>query len=399
MIKKILFFMLLLFFTTPIYAKEIKVDYVQNITANRITNNRNYSGKLGFILDENRVIYCIEPFNWIGSEYSINNNNFSKFSDYTNDYIRLVATYADEFVQKRDVRYYMAAQFLIWNNITPGTFSFTTNEGVFGTTLQLDKEKTEIDNFAKSFLKKPEFESNDIKGNMYEVIELIDSNNVLSSFNIINDSKNEVWAKDNKLYIKILSDEIGHIRFEKSYGEGMAIYYHNDQKQDLADLKSKVTNSFSISVSANEPYYNDYRIEFIDKESNELINSNIDFKVNDDIHSCSNGIYIDKITEGNYDVNVISVPSIYNIPSTTTFKIENGDVNNYTHKIYLEKKKNNTKEDNSVITNDLEDINYCVLTDFKELPNTFNYVKVIKVIIIIVIIIEILRHVKKIFED
>ena len=392
MIKKILFFMLLILFNSPIYAKEIKVDYLKNITANRYSKEQTYSGKLGFILDGDRVIYCIEPFKWIGDNYDINNNYFNSFDNYTNDYIRLVANYTDQLVQKRDVRYYMAAQSLIWESITDGAFTFTTNDGIFGTTIFVDEEKKEIDNYAKTFLKKPDFGSIDIKGNMYEIIELTDNNNVLQTFNIINESKNEVWSDGNKLFIKILSSDSGQIKFDKSIGEGDAIYYHNEQRQDLADLKSKVSNSFSITVSSNEPYYSDYRIEFIDEETNELITTNIDFKINGDIHSCTNGIYIDRFSEGVYDVDIITIPQNYIIPDKSSFKIESNDSNNYTYKIYLKKKKN--------VKSSLDDAdNYCILDNFNELPNTIDYIKVMKIGLIILIIIEIIRHVKKIFKD
>ena len=237
---------------------------------------------------------------------------------------------------------------------------------------------------------------------MYDIIELQDYNNVLSTFNIINESKNKVWSKENKLFIKILSDEVGKIRFEKSYGDGEAIYYHNEQKQDLADLKSKVVNSFSINVSSKESYYNDYRIEFIDKETNNLIDSNISFQINNEDKSCTNGIYIAKANEGIYDINVISAPGDYVVPNISSFEIKSGFENNYVHKVYLEKKKYDIKLDSvdrELPKETINESNYCVLNSFKELPNTIDYIKVIKIVLVIIILVEIKRHAKEIFKN
>ena len=396
--KKLLF-LLLLFIIKPVYAMNPSVEYIDGVYANRMSPYKLYSGQMGFIMDNERVIYCVEPFNWIGDNYNNINSYFDNYDDYTKDYIKLVANYADSFVQNKNKDYYYAAQELIWQKITnDGVFSYTTEKNMKGLFINIESIKNEIDDYVNKFLKKPSFTDNLYTGSLYETIELKDTFNVLDSFNIINESKNEVWVKDNTLYIKFLSSEVGTIRFEKKSGSGDIKYYHSDSKQDLADLTGEVVNSSYITVLSKESYYNDYRIEFIDKDTNELINSNIDFKINQNDYSVSNGIFQDRGYVGEYEVEVINVPNNYIIPDNSSFNLTDGNINNYTHKVYLKK----INEDKELIKENVdttkEENNYCVLTDFKELPNTINYIKIIKAILIIIIIIEILRHVKELLK-
>lgn len=396
--KKLLF-LLLLFIIKPVYAMNPSVEYIDGVYANRMSPYKLYSGQMGFIMDNERVIYCVEPFNWIGDNYNNINSYFDNYDDYTKDYIKLVANYADSFVQNKNKDYYFAAQELIWQKITnDGGFSYTTEKNMNGQSINTVKIKDEINKYISKFLKKPSFTDNIYTGSLYETIELKDTFNVLDSFNIINESKNEVWVKDNTLYIKFLSSEVGTIRFEKKSGSGDIKYYHSDIKQDLADLTGEVVNSSYITIIADEPYYNDYRIEFIDKDTDELIDSNIDFKINQNDYSVSNGIFQDRGYVGEYEIEVINVPNNYIIPDNSSFNLTDGNINNYTHKVYLEK----INEDKELIKENVditkEENNYCVLTDFKELPNTINYIKIIKIVLIIIIVIEILRHVKELFK-
>ncbi len=402
---------MLLFISSPVYAKEIKVDYIDNLFSNRTNTNNSYTSKMGFILDDNRVIYCIEPFKWVGSNYEVKEplNHFNKDDE---DYIKLVANYVDDKVQKRNINYYVAAQELIWNRIEPNSeFHYSLLFENFEQYYDISSEKMEIDSFAYNFKLTPSFDNFHITGKMYETIELTDYNQVLSSFNIINETKNEVWSEGNTLYIKILTDEKGTIKFEKKIGRGDIKYYQSSNKQELADLTGEVVNTFYLNIDVIDAYYNDFRIEFIDEESNNLVESNISFNLNNINYSTTNGIYLEKNKSGNYIVDVISVPNEYEIPDKSSFTINKGDENNYVHKVYLKKKT--TQKNNEEVVEMREDIketkthdeqiensvNYCVLTNFKELPNTINYIKYLKLIAIIVIIIEILRHVKKIFKN
>jgi hypothetical protein len=129
-LKKIIFFMLLSFmFISPTKAMSPVVEYQNNFYSNRIAPDKTYSGKLGYIVADGRVIFCVDPYHLIGTNYIVNNDYFSNFSEEDLIYMKLIVNYVDEFLQNRNIFYYMAAQELIWERIIgDDTVFWTTGE-------------------------------------------------------------------------------------------------------------------------------------------------------------------------------------------------------------------------------------------------------------------------------
>lgn len=454
---KYMLFSLLLCFINIISIKAISVEYVDNIYGNRLNGSTNYSGKLGFIVDDNNVLYCVEPFKWIGDNYNIDNNYLNNIESNKLKYVEMIANYVKDYVRNRNVNYYISAQELIWNTLTDlDTFYWTSEKNLNGNLINNSLFKEEIKSFVNNFFLKPSFDNTVISDNFFKTIVLEDFNGVISNYEVQNNSKNKVWIKDNKLYITILQSDDAKIKLIRKYGEGSPRYYHSEIKQDIVDLTGYVENISYITIRANDSYHEPIKVEFIDKDTNLLVNGNIEFKLNNDYLSTTNGIYLTDLNQGKYSIDVVGVPKNYILPDKVQFNIdEMNQLSTRSVKVYLTKptgvlnisastgkyelhnqsgliskftdstsfelnldtyyvidiiegKKYDVNIEyvdqyTKIITYDLtikkeQYEKSTIIPSSYELPNTINYIKLLKICLIIILGILILKHLYEIFK-
>lgn len=333
-IKKFFVFMVVFIsFFESTKAMTPTVDYLVDIYSNRIGEDKTYSGQLGYIRVNGKIVYCVEPFLIIGNNYSLNNSLLNNYNKNDLLYMNLVAHRAKEFIDNdNNWFYYMAAQELIWEKIIgKNKIYYTTQKNGSGSIIDISMFKDDLDSYAKNYLIKPSFDKTVVSDNFYSTVVLEDTNNVLYEYNMINESKNEVWTDGNKLYIRILSSEPGKIRFQKKLnGSGMN-YYHSSSNQDIIDFDDNITYTSEISVQANNEYSEALYINFFDSDTEKTINGGIKFKIinldtheESEIYTTYNSSYYtqEKYKEGNYKIEIIDVPRNYVINNNLFFSIK-----------------------------------------------------------------------------
>ncbi|MBR1717760.1 MAG: hypothetical protein IJ715_00655, partial [Bacilli bacterium] len=198
------------------------------------------------------------------------------------------------------------------------------------------------------------------------------------------------------------------------------------------------------------------KVEFIDKDTNLLVNGNIEFKLNNDYLSTTNGIYLTDLNQGKYSIDVVGVPKNYILPDKVQFNIdEMNQLSTRSVKVYLTKptgvlnvsastgkyelhnqsgliskftdstsfelnldtyyvidiiegKKYDVNIEyvdqyTKIITYDLtikkeQYEKSTIIPSSYELPNTINYIKLLKICLIIILGILILKHLYEIFK-
>lgn len=333
-LKKIIFFLCFSFlFVTPCKAITPTIEYEDGFYSNRIGLDQIYSGQMGFLVLDGKVVFCLDPYKIVGDNYEVNNSYFDNYSHEVLQYIKLVSIYVDDYIQNRNIYYYMAAQELIWEKMYGAdTVFFTTEKNGAGSEIDLTDFKNEIELYVNNVLTKPSFEGTIIKDNFYTVVILEDTNNVLSQYDIINNSPNNVWINDNSLFVEILSSEFTNIKLVRREGSGDPIYYYGSTNQDLAYLNSSVLNVSEISVQANNEYNKNVVINFLDRENSSLISEAIHFEIvnldNNKViidYETYNGMYYNNFTSGNYEIRIKDVPEGYLIPDSLNFGIEEAE--------------------------------------------------------------------------
>ena len=311
------------------------VEYIDNVYSNRVSDSKTYSGQLGFIVMDGKILYCLDPYLIVGTDYSITNN--SSLSEENKQYFELVSSYVENKVNNRNVYYYMAAQELIWEKII-GDRVYWTTEKNGSTEIDITDYKEEIEDYIHNFYQKPSFHDSIIYGDHSKEIILEDTNKILNSYEVVGGNAKIV---NNGLYISVVSPDTEEIKLVRKKNGSNSIYYYSSNHQSLAYLSGNLQVESSIKIKTNHYEAVNLKIEFYDRGYNIPVNGEIKFKIHNidtdeysDELTTSNGIYNSDFTlqKGHYEIILINVPREFYIDNPYIFEIEQ---DNYSQDYYI----------------------------------------------------------------
>ena len=248
--KKIYKFITLLFaiilaniFTTNVArAETLEMRYQDNIYYVHVNNDGSeYSSyQLAMFYVDGKLAYCIEPGLAIYStKYSTGDWNITSLNSDQRRKIELIGYYGYEYPgHQENVKYYMAAQELIWKVVKPLNATWSTEKRGGGQIISLEAEKNEILNLISKHNTKPSFNNTTINSVVGNSFSLNDTNNVLSEYQIYSNDNQDVSIDNNTLNVKVNSTGNIEIRFiRKSYDNDINLIYYNSNSQKLAHTR------------------------------------------------------------------------------------------------------------------------------------------------------------------
>mgnify|MGYP002421260100 FL=1 len=181
--------------------------------------------------------------------------------------IELIGYYGYEYPgHQGNVKYYMAAQELIWKVVKPLNATWSTEKRGGGQIISLEAEKNEILNLISKHNTKPSFNNTTINSVVGNSFSLNDTNNVLSEYQIYSNDNQDVSIDNNTLNVKVNSTGNIEIRFiRKSYDNDINLIYYNSNSQKLAHTR------FSEPMVANlkiQSVAGKVKINKLDKDTN-----------------------------------------------------------------------------------------------------------------------------------
>lgn len=274
------------------------------------------------------IAYCIEPGVGVKS-YDYKEMTELPFSKETLEKIKLYAYYGYTYKNHNTLKYRMATQALIWEEISNQTTTFYTKQYGYGDYINIDEERKNIKELVDKHTIKPSFQNTKIKEFKGTKIELTDTNNVLSEFEV---SKGNAIIENNKLIIEVLeNDKITLTR--KKYDNKISIFYEGKETktQGMAILSldeldeinidvEKIEGTIKINKKANKEskYTIDGAIYGIYNLENKLIKE-LEIK---------NGVASTNIEKGKYYLKEIKAPLGYKINETKYyFEINKENIN------------------------------------------------------------------------
>lgn len=253
--KKIIFLFLVLFSSILIvkaddsfYLGEKVIDmYVESIRG-----SDKHNGAPFFIhRSDGEIVYCINPFKMMseGGIYKSYNYNAPIFK-LTNEQLNklnIIGYYGYGYSGHSDKKWYGITQYLMWKSLSFDKVYFT--DSYYGSRVEkYVSEVNELENMVNRYLTLPSFAGGHYKYNPYTENEIIDTNNVLSNYEI-KESNIEASIVDNKLKINanLVGDyNITFIRknpIKKDY-----ILYNLENHQELLYPGKIEDMVFSISI-------------------------------------------------------------------------------------------------------------------------------------------------------
>lgn len=179
---------------------------------------------------DNKVVFCIKPGVNITTNNYFRTEGFtnSPYSSEINQKLELIGYYGYEYPNHRSAQYRMATQALIWELVSGQTVEFWTQPYGQGTLIDVSNEKNEIlDLIEKN--KSLSLINNEIEATLNEETSLIDTDGILSQYEILENQNIETKIIDDKLYIKPL--KLGHLKLnlkKKIYNDKSYIYIGED---------------------------------------------------------------------------------------------------------------------------------------------------------------------------
>jgi len=256
-IKNLIIIILLL--TMPISIKAADFDVLNYVYSNDLWYTMRGGGKPYSSLQyarydiDGQVVFCIQP----GVEITTNNyvgKSLSEFSLYDEETIKkleLIGYYGYDYPNHQTLEYRMATQALIWELISGQIVEFWTGPSGSGNNINVDVEKDEILKLISNHNHKTIFDSVNFKTSVSDEIEIIDSNNFLEIYEIVEKDTFEYHIEKNKIYIRPLV--VGDIKIDlkkKSYDNLETIIYEgkNNYSQTVGffRISEPVISSFTI---------------------------------------------------------------------------------------------------------------------------------------------------------
>ena len=253
--KKIIFLFLILFSSILIVKADDTFYLGEKVTdmyVESIRGSDKHNGAPFFIhRSDGEIVYCINPFKMMseGGVYKSYNYNAPIFK-LTNEQLNklnIIGYYGYGYSGHSDKKWYGITQYLMWKSLSFDNVYFT--DSYYGSRVEkYVSEVNELENMVNRYLTLPSFAGGHYKYNPYTENEIIDTNNVLSNYEI-KESNIEASIVDNKLKINanVVGDyNITFIRknpIKKDY-----ILYNLENHQELLYPGKIEDMVFSISI-------------------------------------------------------------------------------------------------------------------------------------------------------
>lgn len=299
--KKIFLIVCFMFFGVNVKALEPTLYYQNNIYSNRVgAENKIWSGPMAFIFMNGQIVYCLDPYLIVGHDYTIDENYHFSFEDL--EYYSLVAYYGYNNTNRNSIYYYMAAQELVWDRIIgKGKTFWTTGQYNTGDRIDISRYKNEIEKDINEYYAKPNL-NNFYKLRSFEKLELHDTSNLLSRYNMTTKGNSIVTKKDNDISIIMYDRDLAEIKLERKLSNDIpTIVYHTSSGQTLAQFGTDIRKTMTIKVMLDY-FKTTVYLNFYNEKTKEKI-ENVDFSICDsdvEIEETDKGYKLEDIKEGEY---------------------------------------------------------------------------------------------------
>lgn len=323
---------------------QVEVQFIDYVFSNRQIGDQLYSGQQGFVYVNGQIAYCLDPTIILNSDTYSSSQNFM-LANVTNEqlnYLEVVSHFGYGYTGRRDTKYYLATQEIIWEYLSGGNVYWT--EGQNGEIINIDSYKNQILDSVNTYLSIPDLPSY-VETYRNEDVILEDKNNAIQHYD------SNLWRgtiEDNKLIISANSTGTSKIVLtKKKLNNKVSYVYVSANSQTLATFGYSGYQSHSMTVSFKVKTLTQVTLTKIDLKTKEII-KNKETKVK--IYDVNRGCYIvengsDILTigetgvfttetyleEGEYRIEEISAPAGYKkLTKPLTFLVQshNGPVMN-----------------------------------------------------------------------
>ena len=332
--KKILTIIISLFLIlSKVQAKDIVLTRAlqENIYYNVVTEERTYNNYFEILSINDLNVYSINPFDSIGTTYIEDMEIKELLNQEDIDYYNLLSCFGYQTNINPVVYYYMVLQEMIWEKVEGVIDIYWTDQN--DSLINLDYYLDELNSKVSKARVYP-FADLNITADLYDLIVIDDPNLVLQYYRVTNNTTNNIYIENNKLYIKVGSLEDFSFSISRSLTSYQKDMGYSGNGQSLVGFALKEVNTININVDVNayktkikiNRYADELKVngkiyfKILNVETNEYYNYNglQIFETNDNGEFTSNF----KLDEGKYRIINVDIPNNYVYGEATDFEIK-----------------------------------------------------------------------------
>ena len=251
--KKILAVFIILFCSffgmNKIYASTLEREYIDNVWSFHYRGGKVHTyGQLNIKHIDNSIAYCIQPDRRIdGVSYTSTESwSSSGFNDDVKKKMELYAYYGYEYPGHNNIKYYMAAQELIWLFSDDESIKWTKDNYSASEEIDISKEKKEILDLVSKHDILPSFVNQKIQTTTSKEIVLTDVNNVLSGY----DNDYNLSYDKNLMKVKVKNSPITiNLKRKLSKNNKTKVYIADDNwSQKIAVFGNPILPYGSVTI-------------------------------------------------------------------------------------------------------------------------------------------------------
>ncbi len=227
--------------------------------------------------------YCIEPGKHITTYTYVGEEEFVDlgFSEELKEKLELIGYYGRDYPGHNNIRYSLATQALIWELTGVDTVTYWTGQNETGKEIDVSEERNEIMRLVNNHKTLPMFYTNYF-GHLKQQMRIVDSYNVLNSYEIIDNGNQDVYIDNNTLVINPIKVGIFDIVLrKKNYNEYKTIIFvgkgdNSTQKIARLHFTKEIKKSLILSVGGIRLI-----VHKLDENNQPIKIPNIKFKIKD----------------------------------------------------------------------------------------------------------------------
>ena len=306
-------------------ASTLEREYIDNVWSFHYREGKVHTyGQLNIKHIDGSIAYCIQPDRRIDGLYYTATDNWSvsTYNDDVKNKMQLYAYYGYQYPGHNNIKYYMAAQELIWLFSNDEVIRWTKENYSASEEIDISKEKNEILSLVSKHNVLPSFSSNSISAVANRNYELVDTNNVLSSY----DNDYNLTYKNNSTSVSVKNEKIT-INFKKKsiLSDKTLVYLPDDNSSqriavfgnpNLPEVKVNIVpETVAVTIHKKDLYTK----KDIKSEDNILRITNVDTNEIVGEYNFVNGKETIYLKPGKYMIEEIKASFGYAVNKTCTF--------------------------------------------------------------------------------
>ncbi len=198
-------------------------------------------------------VYCIDPDQKVNSYNYEEVSNVSLYSEETLKKLALIEYYGSDYPGHNSLRFELATQALIWEEIKGVTVQWFTERYSYGEEIDVTYEREKILELIRNDAIKPKFDMDEVQGSIKDHIIITDLNHVLSEYEIMSFDGGTAYIEED--YIKLLLEGEGNYTLKlkrKAYETGTKYYVSSNSQTMMKGRKEEEWITIPVSVSGSK---------------------------------------------------------------------------------------------------------------------------------------------------